>query len=104
MRTSDDDKKDAGSDGIGSDKKADKPKSGKDERRQIREFGITPIEFYRKYVPLDVNDLVTLCNVPMESRPFNTRYRIRFTANVAEAGDMEFINVPLDAFKKAAID
>ena len=104
VRTSDDDKKDAGSDGIGSDKKADKPKSGKDERRQIREFGITPIEFYRKYVPLDVNDLVTLCNVPMESRPFNTRYRIRFTANVAEAGDMEFINVPLDAFKKAAID
>ncbi|WP_137654938.1 C1 family peptidase [Bifidobacterium moukalabense] len=102
VRTSDDDKKDADSDRK--DKKAGKPKSGKDERRQIREFGITPVEFYRKYVPLDVNDLVTLCNVPMESRPFNRRYRIRFTANVAEAGDMEFINVPLDVFKKAAVD
>lgn len=102
VRTSDDDKKDADSDRK--DKKAGKPKSGKDERRQIREFGVTPVEFYRKYVPLDVNDLVTLCNVPMESRPFNRRYRIRFTANVAEAGDMEFINVPLDVFKKAAVD
>ncbi|WP_137656878.1 aminopeptidase C [Bifidobacterium moukalabense] len=102
VRTSDDDKKDADSDRK--DEKAGKPKSGKDERRQIREFGITPVEFYRKYVPLDVNDLVTLCNVPMESRPFNRRYRIRFTANVAEAGDMEFINVPLDVFKKAAVD
>lgn len=102
VRTSDDDKKDADSDRK--DKKAGKPKSGKDERRQIREFGITPVEFYRKYVPLDVNDLATLCNVPMESRPFNRRYRIRFTANVAEAGDMEFINVPLDVFKKAAVD
>lgn len=52
---------------------------------------------------MDVNDLVTLCNVPMESRPFGKRYRIRFSANVAEAGDMEFVNVPLDVFKKAAV-
>ena len=79
-------------------------KTGKDERPQIREFGITPMEFYKKYVPVDVNDLVTLCNVPMESRPFGKRYRIRFSANVAEAGDMEFVNVPLDVFKKAAVD
>ena len=79
-------------------------KTGKDERPQIREFGITPMEFYKKYVPVDVNDLVTLCNVPMESRPFGKRYRIRFSANVAEAGDMEFANVPLDVFKKAAVD
>ena len=40
----------------------------------------------------------------MASRPFNKRYRIRYTANVAEAGDMEFVNVPLDVFKKAAVD
>lgn len=84
--------------------KSDKPKTGKDERRQIRETGITPMEFYKKYVPVDVDDLVTLCNVPMASRPFNKRYRIRYTANVAEAGDMEFVNVPLDVFKKAAVD
>ena len=80
------------------------PKTGKDERKQIREFGITPMEFYTKYVPVDVNDLATLCNVPMASRPYGKRYRIKFTANVAEAGDMEFVNVPLDVFKKAAVD
>ena len=84
--------------GEGASEKA--AKTGKDERPQIREFGITPMEFYKKYVPVDVNDLVTLCNVPMESRPFGKRYRIRFSANVAEAGDMEFVNVPLDVFKK----
>ena len=61
------------------------------------------MEFYKKYVPVDVDDLVTLCNVPMASRPFNKRYRIRYTANVAEAGDMEFVNVPLDVFRKAAV-
>lgn len=80
---SDDDKKD---DKKSGEDEADKPKTGKDERRQIRETGITPMEFYKKYVPVDVDDLVTLCNVPMASRPFNKRYRIRYTANVAEAG------------------
>ena len=100
-RVSDGDKKD---DKKSGEDEADKPKTGKDERRQIRETGITPMEFYKKYVPVDVDDLVTLCNVPMASRPFNKRYRIRYTANVAEAGDMEFVNVPLDVFKKAAVD
>ena len=102
-RVSNDDKK---NDETKDGKKAenDKPKTGKDERKQIREYGITPVEFYKKYVPVDVNDLATLCNVPMKDRPFNKRYRIRYTANVAEAGDMEFINVPLDVFKKAAVD
>ena len=57
--------------GEGASEKA--AKTGKDERPQIREFGITPMEFYKKYVPVDVNDLVTLCNVPMESRPFGKR-------------------------------
>lgn len=84
--------------------KSDKPKTGKDERTQIREIGITPLEFYKKYVPVDVNDFVTLANAPLKNRPFNQRYRIRFSANVAEAGDMEFVNVPLDVFKKAALD
>ena len=81
-----------------------KDKTGKDERPQIREIGITPLEFYKKYVPVDVNDFVTLANAPLKSRPFNQRYRIRFSANVVEAGDMEFVNVPLDVFKKAALD
>lgn len=84
--------------------KSDKPKTGKDERPQIREIGITPLEFYKKYVPVDVNDFATLANAPLKNRPFNQRYRIRFSANVAEAGDMEFVNVPLDVFKKAALD
>ena len=84
--------------------KGAEPKTGKDERPQIREIGITPLEFYKKYVPVDVNDFVTLANAPLKNRPFNQRYRIRFSANVAEAGDMEFVNVPLDVFKKAALD
>ena len=49
--------------------KSDKPKTGKDERPQIREIGITPLEFYKKYVPVDVNDFVTLCQRPAQEPP-----------------------------------
>lgn len=49
--------------------KSDKPKTGKDERPQIREIGITPLEFYKKYVPVDVNDFVTLGQRPAQEPP-----------------------------------
>lgn len=100
----DDEKSEGKSDAKACKCDKNKDKTGKDERPQIREIGITPLEFYKKYVPVDVNDFATLANAPLKSRPFNRRYRIRFSANVAEAGDMEFVNVPLDVFKKAALD
>lgn len=103
-RTKDDDEDKKGEACKCNKDKSDKPKTGKDERPQIREIGITPLEFYKKYVPVDVNDFATLANAPLKNRPFNQRYRIRFSANVVEAGDMEFVNVPLDVFKKAALD
>lgn len=98
-----DDKDDAGK-GETSGKASNTGESGKDERKQIVEHGISPLEFVRRYVPVSVDDYVTLCNAPMASTPFNRRYRIRYSANVAEAGDMEFVNVPLDVFRKAAVD
>lgn len=105
----DDDKKDSekkdGTKAEESEKKDDnkKPKTGKDERPMIREYGITPLEFAKKYLPVDVNDFVTLNNSPMERTPFNKRYSIKYTTNVAETPDMEFVNVSLDVFRKAAV-
>ncbi|PLS24009.1 C1 family peptidase [Bifidobacterium imperatoris] len=100
----DDDDKDDNKDSKADKTEQAKRESGKDERKQIRETGITPLEFYKKYVPVDVNDFVTISNAPMARTPFGKRYRIRCTANVIEAGDMEFVNVPLAVFKKAAVD
>ncbi|WP_044087768.1 aminopeptidase C [Bifidobacterium bombi] len=82
----------------------DSKESRIDDRPQIREYGITPQEFYAKYVPVDVNDYVTLCNNPMKSRPFNRRYQLKFSTNVAETGPLEFVNVDMDTIHKAALD
>ncbi|MFU0469486.1 aminopeptidase C [Gardnerella vaginalis] len=86
------------------DKKEEKPKTGKDERPIIREYGITPLEFAKKYVPIDVNDFVTICNSPMERTPFNKLYQLKYSTNVAETEELEFLNVPIEVFRKAAVD
>ena len=109
----DDDKKDDKKSGENSeskseekkdDKGSEKPKSGKDDRPIICEYGITPLEFAKKYVPVDVNDFVSLCNSPMERTPFNKLYQLKYTTNVAETKEMEFANVALEVFRKAAVD
>lgn len=81
-----------------------KGESGIDERKQIVEIGITPLEFYHKYVPVDVDDFVTVCNNPMPSRPFYTHFQLKYSTNVAETGNLDFTNVPIDVLRKAAVD
>lgn len=95
--------KDGDDDKDGEAKDAAK-KSGIDSRRQIVEHGITPQEFYAKYVGEDLDDFVCLANAPLANRPFFRRYVLKWDGNVAEAGGMEFVNVPLEVFRKAAVD
>lgn len=85
------------------DSKNDKPKTGKDERKQIVDLGITPLEFYKKYVPVSVNDFETLVNCPMASTPFGKRYSTKKSATVIEAGNMQFLNTDIDTFRAAAV-
>ena len=57
-----------------------------------------------KYVGEDLDDFVSLTNSPLASTPYYRRYQLAFVGNVAEAAPMDFINVPLDVFRKAAVD
>ncbi|WP_190971965.1 C1 family peptidase [Bifidobacterium vespertilionis] len=112
LRTKDDDKdgkdgkaKDSAKDAAKKDDDAKKSgKSGIDDRKQIVEHGITPQEFYAKYVGEDLDDFVSLTNAPLANRPYYQRYELAWDGNVAEAGGMEFVNVPLEVFRKAAVD
>ncbi|KFI67183.1 aminopeptidase C [Bifidobacterium magnum] len=89
---------------------ADKPQhklgeasNGTDKRQQIVEHGITPLEFVKKYVPVDVADFVTLCNSPMDSTPYNKPYVLEHSRDIAEADDYTFLNVDLETFRRAAV-
>lgn len=69
----------------------------------IREFGITPREFYAKYVQQDLDRYVGLVNAPMARTPFDQLYRLEHTGNVVGGKPIQFANVEMSVFKKAVI-
>ena len=74
------------------------------DKKLIREFGITPKEFYDKYIGLDLNEYVSVINAPTSDKPFNQLYRVTFLGNVVEGREVVYLNLPIDVVKKAVIE
>ncbi|MBR5420467.1 MAG: C1 family peptidase [Lachnospiraceae bacterium] len=68
-----------------------------------QESGITPQEFFKKYVGLKLSDYVSLIHAPTKDKPFNKMYTVKFLGNVAEGQPVRYLNLPMDKIKKAAI-
>ena len=68
-----------------------------------REFGITPQDFFAKYVGLDLDDYVSMINGPTKDKPFNHMYTVKFLGNVAEGRPVTYLNLEMDKIKAAAI-
>lgn len=69
----------------------------------IQEIGLTPREFFKKYVDMDLNDYISLINAPTADKPFHRRYTVRMLGNVKEGNPICYINLPIEDLKKAAI-
>ena len=69
----------------------------------IREEGLSPQEFYEKYVGWDLRDYVSLINAPTGDKPYGQAYTVRFLGSVHEARPVRYLNLPVDELKKAAI-
>ena len=57
---------------------------------------ITPLDFYKKYVPYNVSDKICLINYPCKDTPFYKLYNVDMAFNVNEGKLLNFINVPTD--------
>ncbi len=68
-----------------------------------REFGITPQEFFSKYVGLDLAEYVSMINGPTKDKPFNRMYTVKFLGNVVEGRPVTYLNLEMDKIKAAAI-
>ena len=73
------------------------------DNRLIRDEGMTPREFYRKYVGWDLSDYVSLINAPTQDKPYGQAYTVRFLGSVHEARPVRYLNLPIEELKKAAI-
>jgi len=76
----------------------------RDEDRNFHRDGrITPQEFFAKHVQIDLDDYVCLIHCPQASKTMNTLYTVKYLGNVVGGKPVEYVNVPLDVMKPAAI-
>ena len=67
-----------------------------------RRGNITPVQFFREYVGLELDDFVSLINAP--NKAFNKLYTVQYSGNMVDGGDTRYLNVDLATMKKATID
>jgi len=75
-------------------------KNSKNEKNQSLKAktiaNITPLEFYKKYVPYNAKDKICLINYPCKQVPFYKLYNIEMAFNVVGSSEQNFINVPIN--------
>jgi bleomycin hydrolase len=69
-----------------------------------RETGITPLEFYDKYVKLDMDDMVCIINSPTKDKPFNKMYTVEYLGNVVGGEPVRYLNLDMDIMIKSSVD
>jgi bleomycin hydrolase len=69
-----------------------------------RDGDMTPREFYKKYVDVDLDDLVCLINAPTKDKPYNKIYTVQYLGNVICGRPVRYLNVDIETLKKAAVD
>lgn len=73
------------------------------DKNFIRDMGLTPKEFYDKYVGMNLRDYVSLINAPTKDKPYYRSYGVKFLGNVKEGNPVHYVNLPIEELKKAAI-
>jgi len=76
----------------------------RDKKKKFISYkNISPIDFYKKMVPFDLNEKVCLIHCPMSNKKFNKLYTVKYLGNVVEGQIIKYLNVSIDEMKKAAI-
>lgn len=69
----------------------------------IRISDITPQDFYRDYVSMDLDQYVSLINAPTDDKPYGKTYTVQYLGNVRGGKPVCYLNLPIEELKKAAI-
>lgn len=67
------------------------------------DLGITPLEFLKKYVPIDLDDYIGVINVPGDANPYGRMYAIQDSDQIPERRNL-YLNVPMEELKGYVID
>lgn len=64
---------------------------------------ITPMEFRNKFLTLNLDNFVSIGNLPMHNKKFYKIYAKRYLGNVYENSEATFLNLPIEDLKQLAI-
>ena len=76
----------------------------RDKDKQFhREGKITPLDFYKKFVNYDLDDMVCLIHDPRPGHESGMLFTVKFLGNVVGGRPTHYLNADLEAIKKSAI-
>lgn len=76
-----------------------KDKEGKYKNYQ----NLTPITFAKKFLTLNLEDFVSLGNMPMYNKSYYKNYVKKYFGNVYQKSQICYLNLPIESLKEAAI-
>lgn len=72
--------------------------------KYISQKQITPMDFKNKYLTLDLDDFVSIANMPMYNKEYNKVYRLKHFENMYKNSHIQFLNLPIEDLKRCAIE
>ncbi|WP_334329052.1 aminopeptidase C [Companilactobacillus sp. HBUAS59699] len=74
-----------------------------DDKNYHKETGITPQEFFKKYVGWDLDSYISTINAPTADKPYNHVYTVEMLGNVLGGRQVRHLNLEINDFKSLAI-
>jgi bleomycin hydrolase len=68
-----------------------------------REQNITPLQFFEKYVGVNLGDYVSVINAPTKDKPFNKTYTVKYLGNVKGGKNVLYLNAEIDQLRSLAL-
>ncbi|MBI4712661.1 MAG: C1 family peptidase [Planctomycetes bacterium] len=65
---------------------------------------MTPQAFYKKYVNIELDGMVSLINCPTKDKPYNKMYTVQCLGNVVGGQIVRYLNIDIKTLKQAAVD
>jgi len=73
------------------------------DKKFHRDGELTPQEFAKKYVTVDLDEYVCLVHDPRPSSPFGRTFTVAYLGNVVGGEPVKYLNVDIDTMKKIAM-
>ena len=76
----------------------------RDEKNELKASGTyTPQAFFAEFVDMDLDSYVSVINAPTADKPYMRSYTVKYLGNVVEDGTVRYVNLPIEALRRAAV-